>query len=218
VEFRTKEHPSGREFVIEAKTGEYDACPLISEVSIGAVPKTMHPDRVAVALCLMFNHAVSGTFSVPVPGCSPNVARAIEDFLAPVQVSVFPVNCAPSKTITGMEELVISCPGMGIEPDAGDSDFVLEIYGSDALVGMSASATRCSLQTNALLLAIQSRSALQRILPVLGVAMLFCEDLLIGKIRIPVPFGRFESGLEEELAERLHRLLDSTGMKLYWQS
>lgn len=207
---------SGGGLALRATASEYDAIPLIGEIKVNAVPWTRHPDRVAVALCLMFGDDSAGAFEVPDPGCSPHVAAAIEDFLAPSVCKVFPINLTPSRIVHGETQLNLYAGGSldsSFSSTVGRRDGceVINLRLSNEGVGAFMDGTEFIVSTNAILANADDSRPLYGLLPALGVAVLFCEDLYAGSIsaRLPVQGA-------DRISEKVVSLLDSVGIKVVW--
>ena len=214
MEFTLGKTPSGRELLIEAQPGEYDAQPLLERIQIDAVPLSLHPDRLATALCLLFGRGASGSFTLPAPGCAQNVALAIERFNAPTRVGVAPVNLVPNRVGLGGEVLRLACPELGLPETPGSEGMLLSVQGPGKLIGMMATLRSLTVGTNALVLGAPARSALERILPALGIAVLFCEDLQASSILLPRSIAGGGDGNDASLLESVRQLLDASGLKI----
>jgi hypothetical protein len=177
-------------------------------VTIEAMPWSQHPDRAAVAYCLMYSSSVAGGFQLGEAGCSPHVADAIAAFFAPTNVRVFPISFTPSRIVGGDTVLEIDLQGGGANKPGPGGALISFVHGG---VGSIATMEGLVVATNAGLLANESGSALERILPLLGVAVLFCEDLFVGAIRLPCSLV---SGEDAKLLERLRQLLDAVGLRI----
>jgi len=213
MEFNITQDAAEGTLKLVALPGDYDAIPVVSEVDISAVPLNQHPDRLAVALCLLFGNSISGVFKMPGNGCSPHVASAIQRFLEPVAVHVFPVNTVPQRNAVGERDGQLD---VGVTASRGGAEkcaCAIRIGNMDQLVGSMASSDEISVSSNAGMLTIGEPSLLRKALPKIGVAVLFCEDLMIGRVLLPKEMVQ-QAGGEE--AERLRRLLDSCALCLAW--
>lgn len=212
MQLRIEQHEAGH-LTAEAVPGEYDAVPLLDCIRVDATAWTLHPDRAAAALCLLFHDSVSGGFHLPEPGCSPQTAAAIGNFFLPTACNVFPVNYVPSRIVGGEVEVSIIAGEVGLSR-VGDQGVSIRLEGDG--VGAMASWDGLSVSTNALLARSEGATRLRSALPAIGIGLLFCEDLFAGRINLPRSLVATDDRAEHELAEKLRRLLDSVGLRLSW--
>lgn len=209
MRFAHKSDSGGRSISLTATPGEYDAIPTIGAARIDAVPLNLHPDRAAVAYCLLYAGSVSGNFELPDNGCSPNVAAAISSFFEPGSIHVFPVNLTPSRITIGDAEVEVDMHGTGDARKRMPGRIFLSVV--DEGVGGLATMEGMVVSSNASLLADASGTPLERALPILGVTTLFCEDLLCGSIVLP---ESLLSAMDRTLVRKIRRLLDSVGLRI----
>ena len=211
MKFTIQQRDAG--MALHAEPGLYDAVPLTAEVWVDAIPWVQHPDRTAVALCLIFYASSAGTFELPGVGCSSQVASAIEGFFEPTECRVFPINLEPSRIVGGEVSLNLSfcskTEKRRVQKPAGREVVEMRLMGEG--VGGFASGSEFTVATNALLAASNEDRPMHRLLPGLGVAVLFCEDLFVEEVRLP-----FDANEDPELARRLQVLLDSVGLRIAW--
>ena len=212
MKLRIEQHETGY-LTAEAVPGEYDALPLLDSIRVDATTWTMHPDRAAAALCLLFHDSVSGGFHLPEPGCSPQTATAIANFFRPTACNVFPVNYVPSRIIGGEVDMAIIASEVGLSR-VGGQGVSIRLEGDG--IGAMASWEGLSISTNALLACREDATPLRAALPAIGVALLFCEDLFVGRINLPRSLIAVDDRAEHELAEKIRQLLDSVGLRLSW--
>ena len=215
MKFSIEQHEA-KYFSLGALPGPYDAVPLLGDIRVDATSQALHPDRAAAALCLLFHDSVSGGFELDEPGCSPHTAAAIEGFFRPTNCNVFPVDYKPSRVVVGDAELSIVAPGAGLPDIKLDEPTGVCIRLEGEVVGMIASWDGITVSTNAMLMRRENASRLQAVLPAVGIALLFCEDLLVGRINLPRSLIAVDARSEHELAEKVRRLLDSVGLRLRW--
>lgn len=86
----------------------------------------------------------------------------------------------------------------------------------DEGIGMAACPGEFTISTNVLLLGSDEASPLRRALLGLGVALLFCEDLFVGRVNLAKTLLAGADPTERILAEKTRRLLDSVGLRLRW--
>lgn len=91
--------PNGR-YEISATKGLYDAAPPISSLRFDQGPINVRSDILAVAAILAFGEWCSGEVVFPKP-VSPEIAEAIQRYLAPVWTHVTPVELKPLPKIVG---------------------------------------------------------------------------------------------------------------------
>jgi hypothetical protein len=191
---------------------------MLAEVMVSTVPWSVHPDRLAAACCLLFNESAA-SFQLPGEGCAPHVAAAIEAFFEPTMVNVYPINYNPSRIVGGEVELNLAVDAMGLAPlEMTTSGEHVLLRLTEESIGMMATSSELWVTTNAALLSTDSVSHLRRLLPALGIALLYCEDFFVGNLILPESMvnSDTESKVENGLEEKLRRLLDSIGLRLCW--
>lgn len=216
MKFIVEGSPHGAGLNFRAVPGEYDAVPLMDTITVDAVPWTRHPDRMAVALCLIFGDSISGAFEISAPGCSPPVAAAIENFFSPTFCKVFPVNLVPSRIVLGDTRINMLAEASTLPSELTgklrpESMEVIDVRMGQEGIGAFANGSEFTIATNAMLAADGKGGALGRILPALGVATAFAEDLLAGSIAVPI-----REPVDNRDGERIGRLLDSVGLEVVW--
>lgn len=217
MKFRIANQDEDSAVVLYSEPGAYDAVPVLQEVVIDAVPWRQHPDRMAVALCLIYGASTAGVFELPMPGCSEQVASAIEDFLSPTACTVFPVNLIPSRIVRGNVVLDLfwgESEGISLGSRtvvSRDGRTTMRIL--DQSVGSFASEREFTVATNALLINARGEpNQLSTALPALGIAVLFGEDLFIDQICVP----NVDPNTPDEMKRKVGRLLDAVGLRLSW--
>ena len=195
--------------VLTAQPGRYDGYPLFPSLHVSARPFTVHPDREALAAGLTFHHSVAGSLKLG-RGCSPQLGSALRAFFAPIDVHVLSLDFEPSRIVGGTTTLHLLAEGVNEEaaPHAHGNDVTFKVSREGA--GSVATAREMGVVSNAALLPFAEEPPLRRIMPALGVAVLFAEDLFAGNIAFP--------GLEGLAGSsdwaRLSTLLDAAGLKL----
>jgi hypothetical protein len=196
---------------ITAVPGEYDATPTLNEVCVSAMPLVVSPDRAAVAAVLCFANFIAGSFAMA-RGCSPQVSNAIRRWFAPADMHVLNVDFEPTAHKDGDAAVHVVAEGINTRGDearlTGGNDVVFRIVNEGT--GSVATRHEIGLASNAWLLADPSGSTVERILPGVGIAVMFAEDLFANAISIPGA----DLEVEAALWTKLQSLLDSTGLGL----
>ncbi|MHA3837572.1 hypothetical protein ACXR8F_17780 [Terrabacter sp. AAH1] len=194
-----------------AEVGPYDAVPPIDTLFLDGAPLLMSADRMGVAASLVFGRFASGPLELP-RSCSPAAASAITAFLAPVSVSVSPVDHEPRALPIGAGLCVAAEERDEFsEPQNAWGErrrFTVRSMRSDRYSGSLASMTSLSLATNGWLLSDAAASPLAKRLPSLAVTVLYAETLQVDEIMVP----DLES--DPALAARLGELLASVRLGL----
>lgn len=94
-------------YQLSAKPAEYDGIPPISEFYVDHEPTFYNDDILAVSSVLLFGEYCSGSINLP-RKVSPEVAAAIERFLAPVWVSISPIEFQPRANPQGTGSVVLT--------------------------------------------------------------------------------------------------------------
>lgn len=196
---------------IAAEPGEYDGFSMVKEVRVSGMPLSVSPDRAAIASVLCFSNSISGSFAMD-RGCSPQVGNAIRRWFDPADMHVMNIDFEPVARIEG--NVVVKVIAEGANDRLPDED---ETSGDESVLhiakegtGCSATAQRLDLASNAWLLTASNGTLLERMVPAVGVAVLFAEDLLAGTISVP----GVSAEQMEPLWSRLEALLDATGLRL----
>jgi len=194
---------------VTAEPGEYDGRVLFPSIHISALPLSLHADRAAVAASLLFHDRIAGALRFD-KNCSPQVASALRNFFAPVDVHVLSVDFAPSRTGGGEGTLFVVAEGVNdgvlVAPDGNDVLFRVVKEGA----GFLATRNSFTVVSNAAVTPSSKQPPLARILPSLGVAVLFAEDLFAGRIIMPGVDGVSDASSWA----RLRMLLDAAGLQL----
>ena len=202
-----------RRTVMSARPEHYDGYPVFDSVLVSGSPFNVHPDRAAVALALIFSQTVAGSLKLPY-GCSPHVASALRTFFEPVDVHILSIDFEPSRMPAGDPDTTLHLLAEGVNDhvtgDWGRSGIVCRVRAEGA--GFFAAAHELSVVTNAALIPTPYDPPLVRILPALGVALLFAEDVFAGTVALPGLDAAAESDPEEWV--RLSRVLDAASLRL----
>lgn len=165
-------------FSVLCSPGPQDGIPPLSELHFDWDMPQIHDDAMSVASVLTFGRFASGPLSLP-RKVSPEVASAIERFLAPSWVSVSPIEFEPRANsvtsgalyVTGRLENWHTVPSITGEPRneslvvLSSSDFTGYLVSSDGLI----------MSSNAPVLARMMEKE-DSALPYLAIATLFAES------------------------------------------
>jgi hypothetical protein len=210
MKFSLSTDPTRHSTTIVAEPAEYDAWPLLPTIDVSAMPYRIHPDRAAVACSLIFHGSVSGSFAIT-PPCSPHVASALRAWFAPVDIHVMDIEFVPGMLAAGDATMHVSADLMTALPSSTDvdaHDVMFHVLPEGA--GFLASRAGLWVISNALLLARDNESPLKRLLPALGLAILFAEDFLANAVALT----DVDLAHDPETAQKLRALLDATGIQL----
>jgi hypothetical protein len=195
--------------VITADPGQYDGRPLFPAIRVSGMPLKVHPDREAVAAGLILRHSIAGSLNLE-RGCSPQVGSALRRFFAPEDLHVLSIDFEPSRIGTGDATLHV------VADDVND-DPALVVRGNDVMfrvlkegAGFLATRHEYHVVSNAQLISDPKESPFEQVMPALGIAVLFAEDLFASKICLP----RVNHDVQPELSNAVRTLLDAVGLKL----
>jgi len=200
---------SRRGTTVRAEAGQYDGHPLFPSVTVSGAPFSLHPDREAVAAGLIFHESVAGALTLG-RGCSPLMASALRKFFEPIDLHVLSIDFEPSRINMGDSTLHVVVEGVNERSsprtDGNDVVFVVKKEGA----GMLATSREVGVVSNAVLVPAPGDVPIKRMLPALGVAVLFAEDLFVSRVSLP----GLEDAVFTEHWRRLGSLLDAAGLKL----
>ncbi|MGP9613502.1 hypothetical protein ACT3TE_09605 [Brachybacterium sp. AOP42-B2-9] len=109
------------------KLGEYDATPPVDALLLDRAPRTLNPERQAIAAYLAFSPWISGELHLP-QRLGPNTAAAIERDLAHVQVRPAPVEYYPKPLEVGLREVSVVLDELG---HSGNGAFINVVRASE---------------------------------------------------------------------------------------
>jgi hypothetical protein len=195
---------------IAAEPGEYDGYPMVREARVSGMPLSVSPDRAAIGAVLCFSASISGSFAMD-RGCSPQVSNAIRRWFDPADLHVMNIDFEPAARIEG--DVVIRILAEGANDTASRAEGAPGepvIHVAREGTGCLATADHLAVVSNAWLLAAPTGTLLERMIPAVGIAVLFAEDLLAGTIAIP----GVSADRSQPLWSKLETLLDATGLSL----
>lgn len=205
-----RESPNGS-CALTAVPGDYDGCPKPAVLTTDMVPRTVSPDRLAVALVLTFHPFVSGEVSFP-HDIHPEVASAINEFMKPTTIFISGIDFRVTTIPTGGNTFAINPGGQyQVKPSwkGFDSERVIELN----LPSVSDSFSHnfhndvLTVPTNAAALYADG-DELARAAPFIAAAVILCEDFDAGTIRLPF------ADPETAASSRMAALMQASGLIL----
>ncbi len=196
--------PWGLQAVVE----DYDSIPTLEKVVFDRQPRTLSPDRVALASYLLFGHLASGRLQTP-QWHSPALAQAIAQDARPAWLQTEPVMFYAKPLPTGRLTVRVEVEGVaGFDPaTCPKGAHELRFMRSDRSSGARATFSSLELSSNAWLLSVNA-SPEGRLRVALACAVLFAEDVEADSILIG-------HGLAPQAAViRARRLLDAVRLGL----
>lgn len=209
--------PIGREqtgrYKIQAVVEPQDAVPPVDCLTFDLDPLTIHDDVVSVASVLAFGDYVSGNLSLP-KKVAPEVARAIENFLEPVWVSVSPIEFEPRANSVVSSRLIVSAK----LSDWHSTESVwgaprnesLTILPAAEFSGFLASTDGLIVASNAAILSHMGRDSL-RVFPYLAVAAIYSESFHANTLVLD---EELSAQIDDSEFERARSLLHSCRLSL----
>ena len=154
---------------------EYDAIPPIGNIAFDARPLSLNPEVEAAALTLLFGRFSGGDLEFA-HKIGPNTAKAIQRYLEPTISFVTPIEYYPKPLPLGEATTIVS---ESLADVSADSAFVS--LPTDQYNGAVKNHTSIAVASNSFTLK-QSPVDLR---PALASAMLFAEDLEVGRFLVP---------------------------------
>lgn len=184
------------------KLGEYDATPPVDALLLDRAPRTLNPERQAIAAYLAFSPWVSGELQLP-QRLGPNTAAAIERDLAHVQVRPTPVEYYPKPLEVGLREISVVFDELG---HSGSGAFINVVRASE-WAGSMRGLQSIAVSSNAFALDAAASSVTTSIRARLAVAVLFAgelsADVLLLSEDLALPDAELDSLRSLLLAARL---------------
>lgn len=177
---------------LQASAEDYDGTPPLPIVQFDRQPRTLSPDRVALASYLFFGPWMSGRYTSP-QWHSPAMSQAISRDAQPAWLQTEPVELYAKALPKGRRTFAVSLEGAdGIHPSVDQCVGVpsLRFMRSDFSSGSRVIGSSLELSTNAWLLA-SGQSTARQLRIALGCAVLFAEDVdadevVIGHVGTPL--------------------------------
>lgn len=180
IEFTSAEDASKTELRI--KCGPYDGVPPVPSFFTEHRIHHVHPDRLAIAAVLLLKPYICGPLTLPRP-CSPETARGLEAFLAPLDVKVMSVEHAPFAKPIGARAALLSPPALGVWNDLTvDHDLTFGFADTQkyqSQMGVDEIKVCCNLR------ALAPDDAISLTQGLLGLCILCAEDAMIDRIICP---------------------------------
>lgn len=198
-------------FGISATPQEYDGIPTIDTLTFDREPLSVHDDVVSVASILAFGEYCSGSLSLP-RRTSPEVVKAIEEYLDPVWVSISPVEFESRANPQGEGVLLLDNDMRNFGSFASEwgepRNSTLCVVPASEFGGAIASPDGMILASNASTLGAFTNPGFS-LCPELAVALLFAESFRAGTISLGPNYD-----LEDDQFYRLYKLLFSCKITL----
>lgn len=193
---------------LQAQPEEYDATPSLDRVLFDRRPRTLSPDRVALASYLLFGHLASGRFQTP-GWHTPGLAQAMAVDSLPVWVQTQPVELYAKAYPIGRRALRVRVEGVaGLDPpEPSDGNHQLRLMRADRSSGARTTFTSLEVSSNAWLSTV-GHGAERRLRVAVAAGVVFAEDLEADRLVI----GR--GAAPEDAVARTRNLLDAVRLGL----
>lgn len=196
---------------LRAVPEDYDGFPSPAALLMDIAPRLVSGARLAAASVLAFRRYISGQLTLP-RQVHPEMASAIENFLAPTTVFISDLNMKPQPIPSGTATFSLTsgfdATRTGPEALGGGRVIALEIESVSDTFASSYSRDRFTVPSNAAMLAKAERSEGAGMLPLLAVAVLLAEDYDVGTVQLPQHVAD-DSGLDG-----VGPLLQAAGLRL----
>lgn len=159
--------------------GEYDATPPVDALLLDRAPRTLNPERQAIAAYLAFSPWLSGDLQLP-QKLGPNTAAAIERDLAHVQVRPSPVEYYPKPLEVGLREVSVVVDQLGHN---GSGAFI-NVLRTSEWAGSMRGLQSIAVSSNAFTLDAAASTESPSIRARLAVAVLFAGELSADILRL----------------------------------
>lgn len=181
------------EYLVVATPQEYDGSPGVNTFRMDYAPRSVHPDRLALAAYLLFRPWASGPLQLPSP-VSPALAEAIAALHAVCSVQPGPVDLTPRTGPPGRRPLRLAWrTDHSSEPPPGG--MTVNLLRSDEASGALRTAQSVWLPSNAFMLAETEARELD---VALAIGCVLAGDLDVRELHLPV-------AVPEPLSRLLHR-------------
>jgi len=205
-----RESPTGS-CALMADPGDYDGYPLPALLTTDMVPRTVSPDRLAVAFVLAFHPFISGEVSFPY-GIHPEVASAVGEFVKPSTVFISDIDFKVAIIPSGGNVFAVN-PGGQYEVSSSWVDFDSERTIELNLPSVSDSFSHSfhndvlTVPTNAAVF-YTNGDELASFAPYIAAAVLLSEDFDVGTIYLPFSDPRTAA------SQRMTALMQASGLIL----
>lgn len=162
---------------LRATSEDYDGTPPLPVIQFDRQPRTLSPDRVALASFMFFNPWISGRYASP-QWHSPALSQAMGRHVRPAWIQTEPVELYAKALPKGRRPLHVSMedvPSLRSTSVRG-CDSSLKLTRSDRSVGARLSSAALELSTNAWMLTA-GRGRRRQLEVVLACGLLYAEDL-----------------------------------------
>lgn len=166
MKFKRIQEPGNRTGY-EAVLSEYDSIPPSNKIIVDELPEKVDPNREAIALYLIFGKWVGSDFTVP-QWMSPHTGETIARAASPITVSPSPFEYYPKGLPIGNRELFCT-DSSEFENEQGTVAVLPAHSWSGALRGFDSIAV----SSNAFVFQEDQKD----VAPLVGIALLFAEDL-----------------------------------------
>lgn len=186
--------------------GRWDGSPLVDTFQVDAVPQTVHPDRLAVAITLLFGQFCGGVIAFPNP-VNIVTASAIQDYSKPARVFIPDIDEGPKPIPGGGSTLNISSgPQWALHPSAyGQHESGLHVLPRSEFIGSLTSIREVVMASNSIL---HSCACCGGLSGALAAGVIFAQDF--GASNLKLSDLQFSS----THLERIENLLISVGLHI----
>lgn len=193
-------------FRLAAEVEDYDALPPVHEFFMDYWPKSLDPNRVALAGYLLFRPWLSGTLTAPEP-VSPVLAQGLAEAETPAWLALQPLQLRAGPIPHGRRLARVLLADQATHDSLairGDDAFHLTVLRSDQATGAFRTNSAAAFASNAFVLADEPGRQAD---VAAAISCLVAQDLDIGDITLPEPLPPADR-------QRLSRLLDTVGLVL----
>lgn len=198
--FKQVTNPLGQ-WTITSERSEYDAFLPAADFALDRGPTNKNPDRLAVAITLLFGRWSANEFVLP-QKVGPNTAFEIKQFLGATMVEVRPIEYYPKPLVIGVRDCKLLADGDSPENISND-DVYIRVLQSDKYNGCIQSFQGLDVASNGFLF----KKSANDLIPDLATAVLFAEDLAVDNIVI-------DADMDDVLFKRVQGLMSAARLGL----
>lgn len=191
MKFKRIQEP-GHRTGYEAILSEYDSIPPNNKIIIDELPEKIDPNREAIALYLIFGKWVGSDFAVP-QWMSPHTGEAIARAASPISVNPTPFEYYPKGLPIGNRDLLCTD-----SVEFANEQTTVSVLPAHSWSGALRSFDSLSVSSNA----FTFQEGTEDVAPIVGIAVLFAEDLSADSICV-------RTSLTESEESRIAELLSS---------
>ena len=191
MKFKRIQEPGNRTGY-EAILSEYDSIPPSNKVIIDELPEKIDPNREAIALYLIFGKWVGSDFAVP-QWMSPHTGETIARAASPITVHPTPFEYYPKGLPIGNRDLLCTD-----SVEVGNEQSTVSVLPAHSWSGAVRGFDSLMVSSNAFVF----QEAPEDVAPLVGIAVLFAEDLNADSVCV-------RANLTESEENRIAELLSS---------